>query len=96
MIKHSLLYSAIILSGCSSTPQFDTSTIDGKEFTFVIHIAKEIKPNYKGLHVYDKETNAHHIWLIESEFPGCLEHEILHGLFGSWHKGRDSIEYCSR
>ncbi len=87
------LIGVLLLSGCAST-QFDPSAIDGKEFTFVFHMAKEIKPNYKGLHVYDKETNAHHIWLIESEFPGCLEHEVLHALFEKWHEGRDSLEFC--
>lgn len=84
----------ILLSGCVAPTQFDPATIDGKRYTFVFHMVEAIKPNYKGLHLYDKETNIHHIWLIESELPGCLAHETLHALFGDWHKGRDSMEFC--
>jgi len=68
--------------------------IDGKTFTFTPHIVKSLPNNKSGKHVYFPATDTHHIFLIESEFPRCLEHEVLHVLFKNWHKGRVSSEYC--
>jgi len=97
MIKHTLLYSAIVLSGCTATPQLDLSVIDGiTSYTFIPHLTEAIPGNKSGMHLYDKATDTHHIYLIRSEFPRCLEHEVLHIIFGRWHKGRESIEYCSQ
>lgn len=93
MLKHTLLYSAILLSSCTSI-KFDTSEINGQKFTFIPHLVESLPANIIGLHKYDPSSDIHHIYLIESEFPQCLEHEILHVMFKNWHDGRTSSEFC--
>ena len=85
----------LLLTGCSTGHSFNTSAIDGKTYTFKIHLVDSLPDGYKGLHVYDSDINLHGIWLIRDKFPQCLEHEILHVLIKpNWHEGRDSDEYC--
>lgn len=95
MIKLTLLLLAIVLSGCSEPPPFDASKIDGvTSYTFVPHLVDALPKNHSGMHIYDVATDTHHIYLIRSEFPRCLEHEILHVIFDNWHKGTNSTKYC--
>jgi len=84
----------LLLTACATPQKFDLSDIDGKTYTFKIHLVDKIPPGYSGLHVYDKDLDLHGIWLLKSEFPRCLEHEILHIFYKDWHKDRDSSEYC--
>ena len=84
----------LILIGCANPQPFDVSEIDGKTYTFKLHLVDKIPGGYKGLHVYDKDINLHGIWLIRDKFPQCLEHEILHVLQPNWHEGRYTDEYC--
>ena len=81
----------LLLTACS-TP-LPIPDIDGKTYTFKIHLVDDLQ-GYKGLHVYDKKLDLHGIWILKEDYPGCLLHEILHVIQGNYHKGRVSTDYC--
>lgn len=84
----------LILTGCSTGQPFDVSEIDGKTYTFKIHLVDRLPESRIGLHSYNPITKDHTIILIKDQFPVCLSHEVLHVMVGNWHKGRDSDKYC--
>jgi len=84
---------ALFLMGCTSQPSLSIPDIDGKTYTFKIHLVDDLQ-GYKGLHVYDDNLDLHSIWILKGNYPGCLLHEILHVLDDKWHDGRVSEEYC--
>ena len=81
----------LLLTACS-TP-LPIPDIDGKTYTFKIHLVDDLQ-GYEGLHVYDKKLDLHGIWILKDDYPGCLLHEILHIINDDWHEGRVSTEYC--
>ncbi len=84
----------LMLTACTTPQKFNLSEIDGNTYSFKINLVDTLPDNRSGLYTYDKRLDMHYIWLIKSEFPRCLEHEILHIFDRDWHKGRVSTEYC--
>ena len=86
-------YFPLILLLTSCTTPLPIPDIDGKNYTFKIHLVDDLQ-GYKGLHVYDEKLDLHGIWILKDDYPGCLLHEILHAIHGNYHKGRVSTDYC--
>ena len=82
----------LLLTACS-TP-LPIPDIDGKTYTFTLHIAKKLPPGIKGKHVYYPLKDEHHIFLREDIAPKCLGHEVWHMIVGNFHKGKVSTDHC--
>lgn len=87
----------LALTSCKSLPVNTSAAIPlpdtTKEYTFKLHLVDDMN-GYQGLHLLEKTTGVHHIWLLKKKYPYCLQHEIRHVLEGNFHAGRSSLDDC--
>lgn len=91
-MRHTLLLTVMLLIGCSTFVEHNTTIPipTSKPMQIEIHQLKGGNPNVLGTADITGDRCVIHL----RKYPHCLAHEVRHCFEGNWHKGEDSDDWC--